>query len=551
MIDTQPNSTPDLAAYVGRWIAVVRGRVVGVGQTADEARQLALHNRPKEAPEVFFVSAERQIAQATAKIPLIVQIFDLAKAQRIEIYLVGGSVRDLLLGRPTHDLDFVVDGDGLAVARRIADALHAAYVPIDHERKTGRVIFRDGSLYVDIAALRGPDLLADLRDRDFTLNAIAVTQTSNGGWRLIDPLGGRGDLEQGVLRAASPTSFEHDPLRTMRAVRMCAQFDCTLHPDTERALRAAASGLSQVSAERIRDEWFKILALPGAAQAIHRLDELGLLGAIIPHFAAGGPARAAFDHAAATVEALERLLTLLTQSGEPSDPLASLRTFATHLAQRYETTLCDERSHLTLLKCAALLHQIDPGADRAAEIAAGLARRWRCSNHEIDLLRTAVAAHAELPGLAAQSRLSRRDVYLFYRKSGSYGTDAGCVDAALIALACQQTQHQTQPRNARARDALTSRQAQHRTRSRDAHWRRWAATAAKLVEAYFLRYHDVIDPPLLLTGSDLIALGIEPGPHMGELLSGLREEQAAGKICTREQALAYIQTRHQTQKGEQ
>lgn len=529
MIDPQPNSSLDLAAYVGRWIAVVRGRVVGVGQTADEARQLALHNRPKEAPEVFFVSAEMQIARAAAQIPLIARVFDLAQAQQVEIWLVGGSVRDLLLGRPTHDLDFVVDGDGLAVARRAANALHAAYVPIDHERKTGRVIFRDGNLYIDVAALRGPDLLADLRDRDFTINAIAAARTGDGGWRLLDPLGGQADLERGVLRAASPASFDHDPLRTLRAVRMCAQFDCTLHLDTERALRVAASGLSQVSAERIRDEWFKILALPGAAQAICRLDELGLLGAIVPHFAVAGPAREGLAHATDTVEALERLLALLAQAGKPSDPLASLRAFAPHLTERYETTLCDERSHLALLKCAALLHRLDPDAERSAGIAASLARRWRCSNQEIDLLRATIAAHAELPKLAAKSALGRRDVYRFYRKSKA-GVDAGRVDAALIALACKHAQ----PRN----------------RSTGAQWRRWTTTAAKLIEAYYVRYRDVIDPPPLLNGGDLIALGIEPGPHMGALLSALHEEQAAGKVSTREQALAYIKAQRQTQKGE-
>ncbi len=525
MIDSQPNSSLNLAAYVGRWVAVVRGRVVGVGQSADEARQLALHNRPKEAPEVFFVSAEMQIARATAPIPLITHVFDLAQAQQVEIWLVGGSVRDLLLGRSTHDLDFVVDGDGLAVARRVANALHAAYVPIDHERKTGRVIFREGGLYVDIAALRGPDLLADLHDRDFTINAIAAARTGDGGWQLIDPLGGQADLEQGVLRAASPASFDHDPLRTLRAVRMCAQFDCALHLDTERALRMAASGLSKVSAERIRDEWFKILALPEAAQAIRRLDELGLLGAIVPHFAVDGPARQGLAHATNTVEALERILALLAQPGKPSDPLASLRTFAPHLTERYETTLCDERSHLALLKCAALLHRLDPDAERAARVAAGLARRWRCSNHEIDLLRAAIAAHAELPALAAQSRLSRRDVYRFYRKSKAHGADA-----ALIALACKHAQ----PRN----------------RSTGAQWRRWTTTAARLIEAYYVRYRDVIAPLPLLNGGDLIALGIEPGPHMGALLSALHEEQAAGKVSTREQALAYIQAQRQTQKDE-
>ncbi|MBN1935681.1 MAG: CCA tRNA nucleotidyltransferase [Anaerolineae bacterium] len=525
MIESQPGSTLNLTPYVGRWVAVVRERVVGVGQTADEARQLALHNRPKEAPEVFFVSVERQIAQETAKIPLIAQVFDLAQAYKVEIYLVGGSVRDLLLGRLTHDLDFAVDGDGLNLARRIANALHAAYVPIDRERRTGRVVLKNSNMYIDVAALRGADLLADLRDRDFTLNAIALARTGDGNWQLIDPLGGQTDLEQGILRAASATSLDHDPLRTMRAVRMCAQFNCTLYPDTEHSLRAAAPQLKQVSAERIRDEWFKILALPGAAQAIRRLDDLTLLPAIIPHFAIDNPLRPAFNHAAATVEALEQVWDSLTRQRNAA-ALQPLQDFASHLVQRYAATVCDERSHLMLLKCAALLHQIDPDPARSAQIAAGLAREWRCSNREIELLRTAITAQAELPALVAQARPSRRRVYRFYQKSGAYG-----IDAALVALANKRTRYTAQPN--------------------DAQWRKWTVTVARLVEAYCLRYQDMVNPPLLLTGSDLIALGIEPGPQMGALLSRLREEQAAGKIHDREQALAYVTAQHQTQKGEQ
>lgn len=513
----------DLAPYVGRWIAVVRGQVAGVGKTADEARQLALHNRPKETPALVFVSAEYHIARQVAQIPLIEQIFDWAHARHVEIYLVGGSVRDLLMGLPVHDLDFAVADDGLAVARPVADLLRAAYVPIDPERKTGRVILPEGDLYVDIAALRGPDLLADLRDRDFTINAMALVRTVEGDWQLIDPLGGQGDLQQGILRAAAPTSFEHDPLRTLRAVRMCAQFHCTLDPFTESALRRAAAQLGEVSAERLRDEWFKLLALPGVARSVARLDELGLLEAILPELANGGAHRPAWAHALGTVEALERLWAGLTRPPPLADEVLPLEPFAGLLIERYVTRLCDERTHLALLKCAALLHDLTADPTRSAHLAAEIARRWRCSNREIAMLHQAIVAQAHLPELVAQTTLSRRDLYRFYRVGGEYG-----IDAVWIALACY----------------LARRPAAEHT----ARWRRWMTTAARLVEAYYLHRYEVIEPPLLLNGHDLLALGVEPGPQVGDLLAALREEQAAGEITDREQALAFVR-QYSVQKG--
>jgi len=523
---SKPELPPNLnlAPFVGRWIAVVRGQIIGVGRTAEEARQLAMHNRPKETPSLTFVSAEQQIARQIAQLAPLTQIFDLAQAQQVEIYLVGGSVRDLLLGRPTHDLDFAVSGDGLSIARQIANALHAAYVPLDPERKTGRIILQEAGLYVDIATMRGPDLLADLHGRDFTINAMALTRTAEGVWQLIDPLGGQTDMQQGILRAASDTSLEQDPLRTLRAVRMCAQFGCTLHPDTERAVHAAAARLAHISAERLRDEWFKILTLPGAAQSIRRLDQLGLLGTLLPELAADGPSRPALDHATATVEALERLWFSLTHPDQPANALTPLLPFVADLTARYESRICDERTHLALLKCAALLHESAADPAQSAQIAATLARRWRCSNREINMLHTTIIGQAQVPTLVAQATWSRRDIYRFYRIGGEYG-----VDAALIALACW---HARQPT------------ASHQPAQRQ----RWITVVAKLTEAYYLHRQTVIDPPLLLNGRDLLALGIEPGPQIGALLANLHEEQAAGTINNCEQALAYV-AQHSSQKG--
>jgi tRNA nucleotidyltransferase/poly(A) polymerase len=527
---------------------MVQDTVVGVGQSADQAQHMAKHSRFKEQPRLLFVSPEVQVVSAAARDPFIHRVFDLAQGKGISIYLVGGSVRDLLLGIQTHDLDFAVDGDGLAVARRIADKLGGAYVALDKARRTGRVVLLPKSslspgksaLYIDLASMRGDDLEADLRDRDFTINAMALARRDQE-LCLIDPLGGSRDLAAKVLRAASPTSFEHDPVRTLRAIRMHAQFGCAIEPQTSLWLRAAGPHLAEVSAERRRDEWFKILAQPVAADAIRTLHQFRLLQIIAPPVAVldgreqPGPHRTdALTHALDTVGAIEHLWAAF--QGHPTGMAAALsddlHALGPRILARYRAQICDERTTLALLKCAALLHdvgnpdtqQVDRdgksqtvGHEKAsAAVAHQLAQAWRCSNAEKRMLRTTVEAHVRLRWLAQQPTLTRRAIYRYFQDTGPHG-----LDAALVALA----DYMATWGSANISDSGGQKQM---------------ATVAGLWNAYWDHRETIIDPPPLISGSDLIAIGVSPGTQIGRLLARVREGQAAGEIETRQDAIGHV-----------
>jgi len=541
----------DLSPYVGRWVALVSGHVAGVGSTADKALHIAKRNRPKEKPQLIFVSPGLQAAQAAKHYPLIEQVFDLTARQGVPTYLVGGTVRDLILGQETHDLDFAVSADGLSVARYIADELEGAYVPLDSERRTGRVLLSstecDGGpgkaasvLSLDIASLRGEDLTSDLADRDFTINAMALERTPEGDWRLHDPLDGCGDLENRKLRATSPTSFAQDPIRTLRAVRMQAQFGCTVEPETRRWLEAAVPLFEQVSAERIRDEWFKILDQPTASQALRELHQLGLLERIAPP-AAGleglgswAPSEPdALSHALATVRVIEQLWAGV-QGGRGRLTVSmpdGFRAIAPYVQQRYTSPICDQRTRLSLLKCACLLHQVGepemPEANhesrghaieqekRSAEIAAELGRQWRCSGAEIAMLRTAVGAQQRVSWLAAQPDLSPRAIHRFFRDAGEHGLDASLVCLADFAATWE--------------SAMPTER-----------WKRHVYTVSKLWKAYYEEQDTVVAPLPLIDGNDLMdELGLSPGPEIGGLLAKVREAQAAGELHTRAEAMTY------------
>ena len=197
---------------------------------------------------------------------IVERICRFLRARHVEFYLVGGYVRDQLLGRPSHDADFVVAGEALRLARKVADRFGGHFFPLDKERDTGRAILRDEEgepFFVDFARLRGEDIVADLALRDFTIDAIALDLSDPVGPRLIDPYDGCDDLRAGLVRAVSEEAFRDDPLRTLRAVRLAAELGMAIEPHTEALLREAAPLISRVSAERVRDELIeRIKAVP-------------------------------------------------------------------------------------------------------------------------------------------------------------------------------------------------------------------------------------------------------------------------------------------------
>jgi tRNA nucleotidyltransferase (CCA-adding enzyme) len=195
-------------------------------------------------------------------------------------YLVGGAVRDLLLGRDRTDLDIAVEGDAAAVGRRLGGEVRT------HERFATATVHTAG-LELDLATSRSeaypepgalPEiqpatLSEDLARRDFTLNAMAVPLA--GDPELIDPHGGLEDLKRGALRVLHDGSFVDDPTRALRAARYAARYGFDLDPDTERLLREA--DLATVSSDRVDAELRKLAAEETARRGFELLDEWGLV----------------------------------------------------------------------------------------------------------------------------------------------------------------------------------------------------------------------------------------------------------------------------------
>ncbi|HQN63136.1 MAG TPA: hypothetical protein PLG96_06495, partial [Flexilinea sp.] len=201
----------------------------------------------------------------------------------VQIYLVGGAVRDIILGRKVRDFDFVIEGLVRPVGRNLANELNGKFYVLDDDRNMVRVLLNaDSDEYycIDISQLNGSTLEEDLYSRDFTINAIAIDFIQKN--KFIDPMGGVSDLKEKKLRMCNLESIKSDPLRGMRAIRMAVDYDLTMDSDLIHALNEIRPFLSVASVERYRDELFKILDGEKTVTAVRLLDKYAFLDFLFP-----------------------------------------------------------------------------------------------------------------------------------------------------------------------------------------------------------------------------------------------------------------------------
>jgi len=209
-------------------------------------------------------------------IPHLVPLLNLSQKNALPIYVVGGALRDTLLGRTCHDIDLITPGDPTAIAQAFSTHLSGHWFWLDQQRRYSRVIVKKDKtvLQYDFAPLRADTLNEDLRLRDFTINAIACPLDDLTRW--IDPLAGQADLENRLLRECSAQSFPADPLRMLKGLRHCAQFDLAIEATTWQHCQMSAPQLAKVAGERIRQELALLFAQPSLRQVLTLFHQSGL-----------------------------------------------------------------------------------------------------------------------------------------------------------------------------------------------------------------------------------------------------------------------------------
>jgi poly(A) polymerase len=471
-----------------------------------------------------------------------------------EIFLVGGALRDALLGREPDDLDFVVPAGGIRLGRQVARELKADFYPLDEQRDTGRVLlWSEGGrrISLDFAAYRGSSLEADLRARDFRMNAMAFDLRSE---QIFDPLGGARDIAAKTIHVCSPDSLQDDPVRIIRAVRQSVELGFQIDQVTRQEMKSVDKRLESVSVERLRDELFRILAGPRAWSAMAALEILGILPYILPELPAlknvKQPAPHQYDvwtHTLSVMKALDELLALLMPGFDPEETgdlysgllVMRLGRYRDQFRAHLESDLTTERTLRGLLFFAGLYHDIAKpqsgsndndgrirfiGHDETgSQVAATRARRLHLSNAEIERLHLIIRNHMRVLSLSNRLELeghppSRKAIYKFFDDTGEAG-----VDLVLLALADVRATHA-------------------HMLSQDT-WVAVLDVCRTLLENYWEKPQETVAPPPLLDGNEIMrALDLASGPQVGAVLKAIREAQAIGQLSTREEALAFSRT---------
>jgi poly(A) polymerase len=437
------------------------------------------------------------------------------------VYVVGGAVRDFLLGRFSYDFDFIVFGDPEAFARLISTALGGTFVVLDDRERIYRVVCR--GIEYDFSAPKGPDLPADLAMRDFTINALAADASLSPS-PIIELPGGLSDLAAGIIRAASDASFVDDPLRLLRAFRFAAVLGFAIDPKTKQQIARQHDLIITCAAERIRDEWARLLSSPRAFGAVEAMDETGLFGTVFPETRAmrgveqnrwhsldvWGHCLAAMRETETVTRDIERFFpgraeSLTAYLGEPLGGGWTRGSLAKFVALVHDIGKPETRTVGQDNQSSFYGHE-----NVGAETFVRMGRRILLGRKAARFGRLLIKNHMRLLSLAVSRSITKRAVVRLFR-------DAGDSLPALLILGLADT---------RAGKSDPARESE----------------SIRIIDEVFSVVDEIKGTVVpLLTGTDIMRLcSIPEGELVGTLKSELADAQALGAVTTRAGARAFV-----------
>jgi poly(A) polymerase len=467
----------------------------------------------------------------------------LTQKRKEEVYLVGGAIRDFLLGRPLgKDFDFVIKGDAEGLAKEVAQEMGGHAFPLDETFGTWRVVLRKKrkKTELDFSRLQGKDIIEDLRQRDFTVNSIAIhlkDLARPGDPCLIDPLSGLADIRKRILRANSEESLRRDALRMLRAFRFASTLKISVEEETLKMIYKNSDLIRRSAGERIRVEFFMALGEEGAGLFLQGLHQAGLLGEIFPEVReweilkmGTGSSPSLLEHALRTLEATEFIFVHLKDIfSEWADVLKG------HLTPSEEEGV----SRIALLKFIAFFHDSGKGAttfqdqgnisirfldhdQKGQKINTAIAQRLKLSRRSVRIISELTRQHMRIQSLAKAQELTGRAKYRFFQDLGKEG-----LDLAILSLA-----------NALASSGLELRSPILAEMSEEA--KKIKKITDDLLRFYTDDFKKKSAQPLI-DGKDIMeAMGIPPGRVVGALLNRLKEAEISGRVRTREDALQFL-----------
>ncbi|WP_089283137.1 CCA tRNA nucleotidyltransferase [Anaerovirgula multivorans] len=465
---------------------------------------------------------------------IIVRVLQISKELNVEIYLVGGTIRDLLLNRRTKDLDLVTVRHSRLLAEKVADILRGTFVELDDDREIYRVVLKD-KILLDFSKMRGNTIEEDLYERDFTINAMAYNLRK--GWPLnegaiIDPFNGVKDLYNKTIRHMQDKVFREDPLRMLRVPRFMCQLDFDLDRETKKLIESHSHLITNVAGERIAEELFKILDENKAYYYFHLMDkQLNLLEKIFPEIVEmkkiGECKYHVLDSWTHSIYTMKEIESYIYAHG----------FFEDHIREAYEEhtshIIAGNHSRLHLLKLGALFHDVGKPSVQKVDVkgrvrfkgheitGAKLAKEYgdklKLSVKEKELLYKYVALHMWPLVLYKKNDVSGKSLYEMFNETGKE-----TLDILLIALA----------------DIVATR----RVLNSKEEMGMFKVHIEYIANNYLTRYKPIENISKIIKGREIMeALNIPEGVIIGKMLEEIRKAIYLGEIVpTKEAVLTYI-----------
>ncbi len=433
-------------------------------------------------------------------------------------YIVGGSVRDLLLGKPPVDYDIVVYENPKEFAKKIAKKTSGRLVELG---KPEQMIFRvvSKNCVYDISHITGASIEDDLLKRDFTINALAWDLSLK---RVIDCVDGQRDITDRKIRMVSKAIFQKDPIRLIRAYRISATFDFDIEPQTTAAIKDNAELLKTSAGERIRSELFKILGSSNSYYFLSQMVKTGILQAIFPEL---NDLQTCFQNR-------YHLFDVLKHTMKAYSHLETILNDCHHfLPEAYgQFKPCTDTFKGALLKCSILLHDIGKPSARtidkkgnihfyghgkkSADMAKNITRRLRFSNHEASYIDFIIRNHIRPLFLftAHQNKtITQKGIARFFLKCGKYAPDLLIHTMADI--------EGKGNKNDKRNEAFIN-------------------FSREMIKYYFSYFQPEKLKPPLITGSDLINnFALTPSPLFKRVLWRVEEARITKKIKNKDEAI--------------
>lgn len=457
--------------------------------------------------------------------PYLKNIQKIAKKRKLQVFLVGGFLRDFLLKRESFDFDFAVQRNAVSFAKKFSQEIKGAFILLDAERGCARVAKKiEGKLYTfDFADFRALTLKKDLKSRDFTINTLAWDAASEGKVfpvGFFDALGAEQDLKKKRIQMVSAKTFKDDPLRLLRAFALKANLGFVIDKKTLARIKKDVVLIRNVSAERIREELFKILESPRAAAVLQQMDRIGLLEYTIPQVRIMfGVKQGTYHHLNVWRHSLETVKQSEIVIKELENDL--------EIFEYLNVVIAGNRSRRALVKLASLLHDVGKPETRrregdrirfhghehaGREISRSVAKQLKLSTRERYALCDMVQMHLRPGYLSNVKKPSEKSIFRYFRDAKDEA-----VSIVVLAMADQR---------ATRGSMSTLEDAEHHD-----------DICRMLLRRYFeMKKRKPL--VLLINGKDLISiLKLKPTPLFSTILLAVEEAQVTGKIHTKEEAL--------------